>query len=199
MTTSARIYDGLSHRYVRAERTRSARDVLTPSPAKAATEITHFNLFRSIEVDGAPRRASAPETRLPRWRRHAKQTLPAGMCTRGRDSHSIKSKAATWPGIIFGLGIVFVFLVLAAQYDNLWDPLVILLSVPVAVLGALWAIGIRHIGSDVFVQVGLVMFIGLASKNAILIVEFANQLREKGLSARDASSARPKFDCARSS
>jgi HAE1 family hydrophobic/amphiphilic exporter-1 len=89
-------------------------------------------------------------------------------------------------GLVFGLGIVFVLLVLAAQYENFWDPFVILLSVPLALLGALWAIGIRGFPSDVFVQVGLVMLIGLASKNAILIVEFANQLRMTGLSARAA-------------
>jgi HAE1 family hydrophobic/amphiphilic exporter-1 len=76
--------------------------------------------------------------------------------------------------------------VLAAQYENFWDPFVILLSVPLALLGALWAIGLRGLPSDVFVQVGFVMLIGLASKNAILIVEFANQLRQTGLSARDA-------------
>ena len=88
--------------------------------------------------------------------------------------------------IVFGLGIVFVFLVLAAQYENLWDPFVILLAVPVALLGALGAIRLRGFPSDIFVQVGLVMLIGLATKNAILIVEFANQLRATGLSPRDA-------------
>jgi HAE1 family hydrophobic/amphiphilic exporter-1 len=88
--------------------------------------------------------------------------------------------------IVFGLGIVFVFLVLAAQYENVWDPFVILLSVPVALLGALGAIRLRGLPSDIFVQVGLIMLIGLASKNAILIVEFANQLRATGLSAHDA-------------
>jgi HAE1 family hydrophobic/amphiphilic exporter-1 len=85
--------------------------------------------------------------------------------------------------VVFALGVIFVFLVLAAQYENLWDPFAILLAVPVALLGALWAIGLRGMPSDVFVQVGLVMLIGLASKNAILIVEFANQLRASGLDA----------------
>jgi HAE1 family hydrophobic/amphiphilic exporter-1 len=88
--------------------------------------------------------------------------------------------------LVFVLGLVVVFLVLAAQYENLWDPLIILLAVPLALLGALWAIGLRGMPSDVFVQVGLVMLIGLASKNAILIVEFANQLRESGLNATQA-------------
>ncbi len=85
--------------------------------------------------------------------------------------------------VIFGLGLIFVFLVLAAQYENYVDPLIILLSVPLAILGALLAQSLRGLTNDVFCQVGLVMLIGLASKNAILIVEFANQLREQqGLS-----------------
>ncbi len=84
--------------------------------------------------------------------------------------------------IIFGLGILFVFLVLAAQYENFVDPIIILLAVPLAILGALLAQSVRGLPNDVYCQVGLVMLIGLASKNAILIVEFANQLREQGLS-----------------
>jgi HAE1 family hydrophobic/amphiphilic exporter-1 len=89
--------------------------------------------------------------------------------------------------IVFGLGIVFVFLVLAAQYENLWDPFVILLSVPVALLGALGAIRLRGLSSDIFVQVGLVMLIGLASKNAILIVEFAKDKFEQGMGLTEAA------------
>ena len=88
---------------------------------------------------------------------------------------------------IFGLGIVFVFLVLAAQYENYIDPTIIMLTVPLAVLGALSAVFLRgfanpNFSNDVYTQIGLVMLIGMASKNAILIVEFANQLHESGLS-----------------
>jgi len=78
------------------------------------------------------------------------------------------------------LGIVFVFLVLAAQYESLYDPFVILLAVPLGILGALTALSLRGLPDDVYSQIGLVMLIGLASKNAILIVEFANQLLERG-------------------
>lgn len=89
--------------------------------------------------------------------------------------------------IIFGLGIVFVFLIIAAQYNNFVDPLIILISVPLAVLGALLAQSLRGFPNDVYCQIGLVMLIGLASKNAILIVEFANQLQEEGLSITKAA------------
>jgi len=88
---------------------------------------------------------------------------------------------------IFGLGIVFVFLVLAAQYESFADPLIILLAVPLALLGAFIGLWLRHMVSDVFAQVGYVMLIGLASKNAILIVEFANQLRRSGVPIRQAA------------
>ncbi len=89
--------------------------------------------------------------------------------------------------IIFGLGIVLVFLVLAAQYENYIDPLIILLAVPLAIFGALVAQSMRGFPNDIYCQIGLVMLIGLASKNAILIVEFANQLRNEGLSITKAA------------
>jgi hydrophobic/amphiphilic exporter-1 (mainly G- bacteria), HAE1 family len=75
-----------------------------------------------------------------------------------------------------------VFLVLAAQYENYIDPLIIMLAVPLAILGALVAQSLRGLPNDIYCQIGLVMLIGLASKNSILIVEFANQLRGQGLS-----------------
>jgi HAE1 family hydrophobic/amphiphilic exporter-1 len=88
---------------------------------------------------------------------------------------------------IFALGIVFVFLVLAAQYESLVLPLIVMMAVPLALLGALLAQASRGLANDIFCQVGLVMLIGLSSKNAILIVEFANQLRERGESVLEAA------------
>jgi HAE1 family hydrophobic/amphiphilic exporter-1 len=89
--------------------------------------------------------------------------------------------------IIFGLGILVVYLTLAALYESFVLPFIILLSVPMAVLGALTAQSLRGLADDVYCQIGLVMLIGLAAKNAILIVEFAEQLRARGRSISDAA------------
>jgi HAE1 family hydrophobic/amphiphilic exporter-1 len=83
--------------------------------------------------------------------------------------------------ILFGLGTLVVYLTLSAQYESFVLPFIVLLAVPMAVLGALGAQWLRGLQDDVYCQVGLVMLVGLASKNAILIVEFSEQLRETGL------------------
>jgi len=89
--------------------------------------------------------------------------------------------------ILFGLGLLVVYLTLAAQYESYVLPFIVLLAVPVALLGAIGAVALRGLQNDVYCQVGLVMLIGLASKNAILIVEFAEQLRADGRSTVDAA------------
>ena len=88
--------------------------------------------------------------------------------------------------VIFALGLTFVFLVLSAQYESFALPFIIILAVPLALLGGLVAQKLRGLNNDVFCQIGLLMLIGLASKNAILIVEFAEQMRAKGATAADA-------------
>jgi HAE1 family hydrophobic/amphiphilic exporter-1 len=117
----------------------------------------------------------------------AKRTLPNGMTYEwsGLSLEEIESGGKAL--ILFGLGLVFVYLKLAAQYESFVLPFIVLLAVPVAPLGAVGALELRGLENNVCCQIGLVMLIGLSIKNAILIVEFAEQLRAKGSSIEDAA------------
>jgi HAE1 family hydrophobic/amphiphilic exporter-1 len=144
--------------------------------------ISHFNLFRSAEVDGSAAPGKSSGDAIAAMEELAKKNLPNGMTYEwsGLSLEEIESggKAA----ILFGLGLLVVYLTLAAQYESYVLPFIVLLAVPVALLGAIGAVALRGLQNDVYCQVGLVMLIGLASKNAILIVEFAEQLRADGRS-----------------
>ena len=155
--------------------------------AIGAQTINHYNLFRSIEINGSAAPGYSSGEATVAMEKLAKQVLPASMGYEWSGIVAEEKQSGGLAPVIFGLGLVFVFLVLAAQYENYVDPLIIMLSVPLAILGALSAQMSRGLANDVFCQVGLVMLIGLASKNAILIVEFANQLQERGLSITKAA------------
>ncbi len=147
--------------------------------------VTHYNLFRNIEITGQTPAGQGSGQSLGEMEELSKTMLgPFAHEWSGISLEQIQGGGAA--ALIFGLGLLFVFFVLAAQYESLSEPFIILLATPVAILGALIGLHLRGISSDVYAQVGYVMLIGLASKNAILIVEFANQLREQGLSAVEA-------------
>jgi len=149
--------------------------------------ISHYNLFRAAEIDGSAAPGLSSGRALAEMEALAKKKLPRGMTYEwsGLSLEEIESGGKAM--ILFGLGIVFVYLTLAAQYESYVLPFIILLGVPVALLGALGGIALRGLSNDVYAQIGLVMLIGLSSKNAILIVEFAEQLQDDGLSTIDAA------------
>lgn len=146
----------------------------------APQTISHYNLFRSAEVNGSSAPGVSSGQALAAMEALAKRVLPQGMSYEWSGISLEEKASGPQTLILFSLGIVVVFLVLAAQYESFVDPVIILLSVPLAMMGALFAQWVRHLDNDVFCQIGLVMLVGLASKNAILIVEFANHLRAQG-------------------
>jgi hydrophobic/amphiphilic exporter-1 (mainly G- bacteria), HAE1 family len=149
--------------------------------------INHFNLFRSAAINGAAAQGVSSGEALQEMERIADATLPTGMGYAWSGISLEETKAGRQSFLIFGLALLLVYLTLAAQYESLVLPFIVLLGVPIAVLGALSAQWIRGLANDVYCQVGLVMLIGLAAKNAILIVEFAEQLRDRGLSVVEAA------------
>jgi hydrophobic/amphiphilic exporter-1 (mainly G- bacteria), HAE1 family len=149
--------------------------------------ISHYNLFRSAEIDGnaAPGRSSGQA--IADMEALSKKLLPNGMTFEWSGLSLEELESGGKAALLFGLGLVVVYLTLAAQYESFVLPFIVLLAVPVALLGAIGAQALRGLQNDVYCQIGLVMLIGLSSKNAILIVEFAEQLREQGLPVVEAA------------
>jgi HAE1 family hydrophobic/amphiphilic exporter-1 len=149
--------------------------------------ISHYNLFRSAEINGNAARGKSSGDGIAAMEALAAKTLPNGMSFEwsGLSREEIESGGKAL--ILFALGLVVVYLTLAAQYESYVLPFIVLLAVPVALLGAIGAQDLRGLQNDVYCQIGLVMLIGLASKNAILIVEFAEQLRDHGMSVVEAA------------
>ncbi len=160
--------------------------LVTVTPTTSAQNVRHYNLFRSAEVNGQAAPGVSTGEALTAMEQVASESLPEGMVGEWTGASLEQQESGGQAMMIFVLGIVFVFLILAAQYESFLLPFVIILSVPLAILGALGLQSLRGLPNDVFCQLGLVMLVGLASKNAILIVEFAEQLRESGKSAVDA-------------
>ena len=155
-------------------------NLITITQTTTPQVISHYNLFRSAEIDGSPAPGYSSGQAIATMEQLAKK-MPQGFSYSWTGLSLEELAAGGTSLILFGLGTLVVYLTLSAQYESFVLPFIVLLAVPMALLGALGAQWLRGLQNDVFCQVGLVMLVGLSSKNAILIVEFAEQLRERGV------------------
>jgi HAE1 family hydrophobic/amphiphilic exporter-1 len=183
--------------YVRSETTKSMipLSTLVSITSENGTEVTNrFNLFRSVEINGVPGRGYTSGQALAALEDVFKETMPREMGF-AYSSLSYQEKVAPPAGPTFVLAIVFVFLLLAAMYESWRLPWAVLLGSPLVALGAFFGVWLMGYDNNVYVQIGNIMLIGLAAKNAILIVEFAKAKHEEGMPIQEAAleSARLRF------
>ena len=155
--------------------------------------VSQFNLYRSVSLTITPAARASTTTVMQEITATAADVLPDDIGTAWSGTSYQEANASKTGGLVYALALVFVFLALAALYESWGLPLAILMSVPVAVLGAVLFVGGTHLMNalyvnDIYMQISLVMLIGLAAKNAILVVEYADRLfREQGASLMDAA------------
>jgi multidrug efflux pump len=151
--------------------------------------VNHYNLYPSAEVNGNTKPGTSSGQAIDIMNGVAKAELPTSMGFEWTELsfQQIEAGKDLLTKLIFPLAVVFVFLVLSAQYESWSLPLSILLIVPMCLLSAITGVWIASLDNNIFVQIGLVVLVGLAAKNAILIVEFAKQREAEGLSLADAT------------
>ena len=159
----------------------------TLKPTVGPETVPHYNNYEAAKINGAAAPGFSSGQAVAAMQRAAAAALPRDFTYEWTGITFQELKAGSAASLIFGLALVFVFLILAAQYESWTMPFMVLLAVPLALFGALAALFVRGMQIDVYSQIGFVMLIGLAAKNAILIVEFARRRREEGLSIAEAA------------
>ncbi len=146
-----------------------------------------YNLFPAADVQGAAARGYSTGQALAAMERLAAEVLPPGITLEWTELAYQEKIAGGTAGPVFILAIIFVFLVLVAQYENWSLPLAVILTVPLCLSGAVWFVLARGLDNNILTQIGLIVLIGLAAKNAILIVEFAKQKEDEGMDVLSAA------------
>jgi HAE1 family hydrophobic/amphiphilic exporter-1 len=149
--------------------------------------VVRYNLFPSAEIQGEPAAGYSSGQALKAMEEISARVLPKGMGIEWTDLAYQQKQAGNTGIYVFGLAVLFVFLLLAAQYESVVLPLAVILIVPMCLLAAILGINLLGMDNNVLTQIGLVVLIGLAAKNAILIVEFARQGEAEGLTHREAA------------
>jgi len=155
--------------------------LMTVSPSQAPDRIERYNMYQAAAVYGIPAPGTSSGEAMALFDGASADKLPQGMGLEWTGLSFQERQASGQAVLVFGLGMLLVYLILAAQYESWTTPLAVVLSVPLVVLGAMLALNLRGLDNNVFTQIGLVLLIGLGAKNAILIVEFARESRAGGM------------------
>ncbi|WP_019831480.1 efflux RND transporter permease subunit [Sphingomonas sp. PR090111-T3T-6A] len=161
--------------------------VLTMKNDSGPYRVVRYNLYPAAELQGDTARGYSSGQSLKTMAGLAEKILPKGMTYEWTDLAFQQEQAGNTGIFVFGLAVLFVFLLLAAQYESVILPLAVILIVPMCLLAAILGVELMGMDNNVLTQIGLVVLVGLAAKNAILIVEFARQGEDDGLSHRDAA------------
>ena len=160
---------------------------VTVKRATGPYRVTHFNLYPSAEVQGSSAPGRSTGESLDQMEQVAAHSLPAGFSSEWTEIAFQQKQAGNAGYIAFVMAVVFAFLVLAALYESVALPLAVLLIVPMCLLAAFLGVNLRGLDNNILTQVGLIVLVALAAKNAILIIEFAKQDEEAGQSPEEAA------------